>query len=792
MRRALRIWLAIALAVVLAGGTVAARAPVARADGDPGSDVLVNQDLFVAADAGLTIAQQAKFGDQLQAATQAGFPIRVAIIASPADLGTVTQLWRKPQPYADYLGIELSLAYTGRLLVVMPNGFGVNWPGHATAAAVASLGHVPILAGPTGLLAATQDAVHTLAAAAGVKLAVGSAPTASGTAGAAGGAIPTGGGSFGNGAVSASAGSSGSASGQSTDQTVTIVVLALVALAVIGFVIRRALARRAAPVTRPRRALPAAAVLFGVAALTPVVILGAIRSSDQSQPAALASNPYVDPGTTVAGPAANFTLSDQFGQPVSLRSFRSKVVMLAFTDSECTTICPMTTTAMLAAKAMLGSAASRVQLLGVDANPASTSLEDVYSYSQLHGMLHQWQFMTGTLAQLERVWKSYAVYADIQRGLIAHTPALYLIGPTGEKAKVYITQQSYSSVGQLSQVLADEASRLLPGHPAVHSDLSYRPIPAISPADHVTLPRAGGGTVALGPGTGAAPHLYVFFATWDREITGLSGDLTTLDEYQSTAAARGLPSLTAVDEGTVEPTRQALPDFLSSLARPLSYPVAIDASGRVADGYDVLGQPWFVLTSAAGKILWYWQVSTSGWPSNAKLAADVRAALSRAPGAQTSSAGVVQELAGSPAPLAALHQQASRLLGSDAALTARIKALRGYPIVINAWASWCTPCREEFNLFANASATYGRKVAFLGADTDDSPGDAQAFLSAHHVSYPSYQANSSQLGSLAVVQNLPTTIFLNASGKMVYVHIGQYDSQGTLDNDIETYYSLSG
>ena len=64
-------------------------------------------------------------------------------------------------------------------------------------------------------------------------------------------------------------------------------------------------------------------------------------------------------------------------------------MLLAFNDSECTTICPLTTTAMLEAKAMLGPAGARVQLLGIDANPKATSLEDVLSYSQLHGMLHR-------------------------------------------------------------------------------------------------------------------------------------------------------------------------------------------------------------------------------------------------------------------------------------------------------------------------------------------------------------------------------------------------------------------
>ena len=98
------------------------------------------------------------------------------------------------------------------------------------------------------------------------------------------------------------------------------------------------------------------------------------------------------------------------------------------------------------------------------------------SYSQLHGMVHAWHFLTGSLPQLKRVWKAYTVEAAIERGMITHTPALFVIDPQGRKAKVFITQQSYSAVGQLGKLLAQEASNLLPGHPPVHSSLSYAPI----------------------------------------------------------------------------------------------------------------------------------------------------------------------------------------------------------------------------------------------------------------------------------------------------------------------------
>lgn len=151
--------------------------------------------------------------------------------------------------------------------------------------------------------------------------------------------------------------------------------------------------------------------------------------------------------------------------------------------------------------------------------------------------------------------------------------------------------------------------------------------------------------------------------------------------------------------------------------------------------------------------------------------------------------GVSAPRTGTPSVLVSLHAQAGRLLGSTPGLLARIKALRGYPIVINVWASWCTPCRNELGRFASASARYGQRVAFLGADFEDVPRDARSFLARHMVSYPSYETTGKQLRSILSepLSGVPTTIFVDRAGKVVYVHIGEYGSLAVLKHDIATY-----
>jgi len=372
--------------------------------------------------------------------------------------------------------------------------------------------------------------------------------------------------------------------------------------------------------SRARVALSAAALLGALGGLAGILGLagcstgtpaGAPSAGSQSAGpgSAAMDNPNLDLGSSLGGVAApDFRLQNQFGQPMSLSQFRGKVVMLAFEDSQCTTVCPLTTQSMLEAKQVLGTAGDKVQLLGIDANPDATSVADVLSYSRAHGLVNQWDFLTGSLARLKATWGLYHIAVQIQQGQIDHTPALFVIDQQGRERKLYLTQMAYSSVGQSAQVLADELSSLLPGHPKVASQQSLASITVQGPTAHIALPSAGtqSGTVSLGPGQ---PRLVMFFATWLAEVSDLKSELANGNAYVAAARRDGLPQLVAVDETVVEPSAQTVRSYLRSLGTTLDYPVALDTTGRVADGYGVQDQPWFELVSASGKVIW----SHDGW-----------------------------------------------------------------------------------------------------------------------------------------------------------------------------------
>lgn len=150
-------------------------------------------------------------------------------------------------------------------------------------------------------------------------------------------------------------------------------------------------------------------------------------------------------------------------------------------------------------------------------------------------------------------------------------------------------------------------------------------------------------------------------------------------------------------------------------------------------------------------------------------------------------------LTGSPAPLAALHRQADELLpGGLGAYERRLAGLAGYPAVVNVWASWCGPCRSEFPLFQQASAKYGKRVAFLGVDKQDSDDAAKTFLEEAPVPYPSYADPDARIADeVGADLGVPDTAFYDRAGKLTYLKQGPYSDLAALRADIARY-ALAG
>lgn len=205
---------------------------------------------------------------------------------------------------------------------------------------------------------------------------------------------------------------------------------------------------------RAGMALAAAAVLLAVAAVVSLAD-GPPRGASRALPA-----------------AKNFTLPalGHPGQRVALAAYAGRPVMVNFFASWC-------------------------------------AVADVTAYSRDHGMVNQWDFLTGSPHQLAAVWKAYHMYARIQAGQVDHIPAVYVIDQRGREQKLYLTTMAYASISQQAQILATEVASLLPGHLRLASQRSLSYIRGLAPTSPATLTAVPSGSITLGPGR---PHLVLF------------------------------------------------------------------------------------------------------------------------------------------------------------------------------------------------------------------------------------------------------------------------------------------
>jgi hypothetical protein len=154
-------WRRLALTLTLSALLAAAlQIPAAYADGDPASDVLVSQDVFLPPSANVSARIATQLKTLTRQAARAGDLVKVALIAAPTDLGSVSSLYGRPTDYARFLSLELEFVTRAPILIVMPQGISVAHAGKTLPHK--ELASIPVTAGPTGLAHAALTAIHRL------------------------------------------------------------------------------------------------------------------------------------------------------------------------------------------------------------------------------------------------------------------------------------------------------------------------------------------------------------------------------------------------------------------------------------------------------------------------------------------------------------------------------------------------------------------------------------------------------------------------------------------------------
>jgi protein SCO1/2 len=182
-------------------------------------------------------------------------------------------------------------------------------------------------------------------------------------------------------------------------------------------------------------------------ALVPLVVLAGIASacgsSGSGSPSSTADTTVaydapLAPVKPVAAPA--FTLKNQFGKPISLKSYRGKAVLLTFLYVHCPDVCPLITAALRTTIDKLGANASKVQVVAISVDPVGDTVKDVRAYLGERGLLHRFEYLVGTHKQLAPVWNAYHIQAVPDKSLgreVGHTGIVIGIDGTGKERTYY-------------------------------------------------------------------------------------------------------------------------------------------------------------------------------------------------------------------------------------------------------------------------------------------------------------------------------------------------------------------
>lgn len=343
-----------------------------------------------------------------------------------------------------------------------------------------------------------------------------------------------------------------------------------------------------------------------VAAAVPPTNSATSSSAAPSAPGistAAASLLQLDPLGDAATKAPGYTLTDQHGRTITPATFRGRAVVLTFNDDECQDLCTLLAQDVAVADHDLGSAASQVAFVSVNANPYYPAVFDVASWSNSHGLGGDanWYFGTAGPATLAAVAKAYGVpiQLDPAHRSVVHGTEIFFIDPSGVERALGQFGTDAASTAPFAHTMAQEASDLLPasqrrtvaGSAAV--DLSADGTGVGAKPKPFSLPALNGsGNV----GTAAESGHYTVLNFWASTCTACVGELADLQkvshEFTGKADLVGIDVSDNTDAARAV-TRQAGTD----------YPLAVDANGSVAGRYRISGLPYTVILDPTGHVV---------------------------------------------------------------------------------------------------------------------------------------------------------------------------------------------
>jgi len=224
-------------------------------------------------------------------------------------------------------------------------------------------------------------------------------------------------------------------------------------------------------------------ILLGAFVVGAAVRWLASRTPAALPPAALSAL-AADGLTPLNQPAPPFHLVDQYGRPVSLATFRGRVVVLTFFDPVCWWDCPLQAAELAQVDALLGRRARRVALVAIAGNPLVHSRAALQAFDAEHGLtaLPNWTFATGSLPALRAVWRAYGYQVQtVVNGMVPHTDLYYVIGPDGHERDLLNPLATRANAPGTAELLAATVARLL-GTPVPRRPAAAVPPPPTAPA----------------------------------------------------------------------------------------------------------------------------------------------------------------------------------------------------------------------------------------------------------------------------------------------------------------------